>query len=605
MAFTLSKLKRGRVIIGMSLLYRAFSRYKRRIIILALLGFVSGLLEGVGVNAIIPLLSFVSSDVDPNADVISRAIQQAFAAFHLTFRLSYLLIFIALLFIVKAVVSFIAQYVSATITADYEREIRVTLFQKLMGSGWPYLLTQKTGYPEMVLTNDVNAASTALTYLSSAILLITALLIYVIIALNISVMITILALLMGVVIFVSFRPFLYRSQQAANVQAQLYKVIAHHVNESVAGSKSIKSFAVEIPVVAKAANIFKTLRGERIKLSRSNATTNSLIQPISLLFVLAVFSYFYLKGNFNVASFAVILYLIQKIFSYIQAIQSKLHSVSELVPNVRNTLEFLAAAEKNQEHQTGTAAFSFHQRLTFQSVTFGYQQDRGRVLDGISFEIPKGAMLGLIGASGAGKTTIVDLLLRHFSPTGGEILIDGKNISTVDLTAWRHKIGYISQDIFLLNDTVENNIKFYHPSISKPDMVAAAKMAQIHDFINQQPDGYQTMVGERGIMLSGGQRQRVILARALVRQPEILILDEATSSLDNESEIKVQQAIENLRGKITVLVIAHRLTTVMNCDQLLIIKDGQIQERGAPQALLKDRGSYFFKTYNIREQPQH
>ena len=600
-----NKLKPTKIMGGVSLLYQAFGRYKRRITVLAILGFISGLLEGVGVNAIIPLLSFVSSDIDRNADLVSRIIEQSFSAFHVTFRLSYLLIFIALLFIVKAIVSFIAQYVSATITADYEREIRVTLFQKLMGSGWPYLLTQKTGYPEMVLTNDVNAASTALTYLSSAILLVTALLIYVIIALNISVMITILALLMGVVIFVSFRPFLYRSQQAANTQAQLYKVIAHHVNESVAGAKSIKSFGVEVPVVAKAADIFKILRGERINLSRSNATTNSLIQPISLLFVLAVFSYFYLKGNFNVASFAVILYLIQKIFSYIQTIQSKLHSVSELIPNVRNTLEFLAAAEKNQERRTGTSVFSFHQRLTFQNVTFGYQEDRGRVLDGISFEIPKGAMLGLIGASGAGKTTIVDLLLRHFTPTGGEILIDDKDIGTIDLTAWRHKIGYISQDIFLLNDTIENNIKFYHPSISESDMVAAAQMAQIHDFITEQPDGYQTMVGERGIMLSGGQRQRVILARALVRQPEILILDEATSSLDNESEIKVQQAIENLRGKITVLVIAHRLTTVMNCDQLLIIKDGQIQERGAPQALLKDRDSYFFKTYNIREQQQH
>jgi len=188
------------------------------------------------------------------------------------------------------------------------------------------------------------------------------------------------------------------------------------------------------------------------------------------------------------------------------------------------------------------------------------------------------------------------MLLR---PKNGEILIDGANIDEIDKKSWHDNIGYVSQDIFLLNNTIENNIRFYNNSLKRENIIEAAKSANIYDFIETLPNKFQTLVGEQGIQLSGGQRQRIVLARALARKPPILVLDEATSALDNESEHKIQEAIKNLRGKLTILIIAHRLSTVMHSDKILVLKDGIIAEEGSPKELLSNSQSYFYKNYNI------
>ena len=209
-------------------------------------------------------------------------------------------------------------------------------------------------------------------------------------------------------------------------------------------------------------------------------------------------------------------------------------------------------------------------------------------------------MVGLIGPSGAGKTTIVDLLLRLFVPSSGKILIDGESVDTVTLSEWRKHIGYVSQDMFLMNDTIENNIRFYNQNLTQQEIIEAARLANIDQFIDSLPNKFSTIIGERGTLLSGGERQRVILARVLARRPDILILDEATSALDNESEALIQKAIETLHGKITVLVIAHRLSTIKAVDKLIALENGRIREQGRPASLLKDKESYFFKVYNVR-----
>ena len=209
-------------------------------------------------------------------------------------------------------------------------------------------------------------------------------------------------------------------------------------------------------------------------------------------------------------------------------------------------------------------------------------------------------MVGLIGSSGSGKTTIVDLLLRLFNPVNGTIFLDGKDIKKINIDSWREKIGYVSQDMFLLNDTVANNIKFYDSFVTDADVRNAACTAFIDETVGRLPNGFNTIIGERGVILSAGQRQRIIIARVLARKPEILILDEATSALDNESEAHIQKAIENLKGKISVLVIAHRLGTVMNCDSIFVLEEGRIIEKGAPRVLLENKESYFYKSHNIR-----
>jgi ATP-binding cassette subfamily C protein len=208
-------------------------------------------------------------------------------------------------------------------------------------------------------------------------------------------------------------------------------------------------------------------------------------------------------------------------------------------------------------------------------------------------------MTGIIGPSGAGKTTSVDLLLRLLTPTGGLITIDGADSRNVSLREWRQKIGYVSQEFFLLQDTLRNNIRFYDESISDEDIWQAAEMAHIAQFIRERPEGLDAMAGERGIELSAGQRQRLMIARALVRKPEVLILDEATSALDAESEAHIEKALQELKGKLTIIIIAHRLSTIMNADNLLVLDGGRLAETGTPEKLLKDKHSYFFKVSNI------
>ena len=316
---------------------------------------------------------------------------------------------------------------------------------------------------------------------------------------------------------------------------------------------------------------------------------------------MGVFSFsYYASPNFSIASLAAVIYLIRQMFSYLEQLYTHLLGFNDKAPYVEVLLQHQKEALEQKEENNGLNKFIFEKEFSFEGVDFSYNEN-SRVLDHIDFAVKKGEFAGIIGPSGVGKTTIVDLVLRLFNPLSGKISLDGKYVSTISMEEWRKNIGYVSQDIFLMNDTVFNNIKFYDKSITDEKAEEAAKMANIYDFIMELPEKFNTIVGERGLLLSGGQRQRLIIARVLAREPQLLILDEATSALDNESEIKIQKVIENLKGKITVIVVAHRLSTLMNSDVIFSLRDGKIAESGSPQELLKDKDSYFYKVYNIRE----
>ena len=223
-------------------------------------------------------------------------------------------------------------------------------------------------------------------------------------------------------------------------------------------------------------------------------------------------------------------------------------------------------------------------------MTFSYEKDS--VLNNINLKIPKGKTIALVGSSGSGKSTLADLLPRFYDPTAGEILIDGTNIQNYTLHSVRDLMGIVTQESILFNDTIFNNIAFNKVNPTMEEVVAAAKIANAHDFIMQTPDGYETMIGDRGSKLSGGQRQRLSIARAVLKNPPILILDEATSALDTESEKLVQQALTNLMQNRTSLVIAHRLSTIQHADEIIVMQKGQIVERGTHEELSRQGGFY-------------
>lgn len=593
-------ISKEKIIYHLGLLRRGFGKYRWQIATLILLGFFGSLLEGIGINALIPLFSFITGQGN-SSDFISQAIKKLFIFLNISFDIKFLLIFISLLFVVKAILVLISNYVSVRINSGYEEETRSNLFGLTLKADWPYLLKQKLGHLETVLMTNVKSSSILLGYISSIIILSISLVVYAFIAFNISFYITLVTLAFSAVLFFVFKPIIRRTRHIAYKEEAINREIAHHVNENIIGMKTVKAMLMEGNIAGIARDYFKKLKAIRIRTYLLVSLGDALMEPASLIFICVIFAISYYKNpNFNLAALGAVIYLIKQIFSYAQQLQKYILGVSASVPYLKNVLEYQDQALKNEENNRGTQLFKFNNALEFKNVNFLYEREK-TVLSDINFEIKKGEMVGLIGPSGAGKTTIVDLVLRLFELNQGEILIDGVNINDIDISEWRKNIGYVSQDIFLMNDTIANNIKFYDESIGEKEIEESARMANIYDFIQGCPEKFSTVIGERGVLLSAGQRQRIIIARILARRPKLLILDEATSALDNESEKQIQKVIENLKNKITVFAIAHRLSTLINSDRLLVLENGKIVEQGRPHKLLEEKDSYFYKVYNIKK----
>jgi len=583
----------------LKIVLKVFRRYRWQFVLMTGLGFLAGIFGSIGIGAMIPLFSFVTNGQAVGNDPISQTISQVFLTINLPFTLPLLLTLMVLLFILKALTTFFASFMSVKFSSQYEKDMRANMFDKIVSSSWLHLIEQKPGYIDRVLMNDVTSSSSVLTYISNIILALASLTTYIIVAMNISMPITLTTLLVGAIIFFALKPLFYRTRKITEKMTRTEKTAAQRILEALFGMKIIKSLNAEKKVIQLAEIDFKDLEHRRIQSAIYHNILGSFMEPIGITFIAVIFLFSYRLPVFNVAAFAAIVYMVQKMFSFIQAIQGKINAINGVMPYLQVMLGYWEEALKNQETDESANVFSFKDKIELKDVSFAYNKDAS-VLKNLNLEIKKSEMVGIIGPSGGGKTTTVDLMLRLFAPGSGEILVDGKNINTINLKSWRRNIGYVAQDIFLINNTIENNIKFYDDSISHEQVVEAAKMANIYDFIESLPEGFQTQVGERGIKLSGGQRQRIALARTLVRKPEILILDEATSSLDSDSEAMIQNSIKVLRGKTTIIVIAHRLSTVQNADKLYAIDNGEIIESGTPMELLDKKDSYFSKVYNTK-----
>ncbi len=594
----------GSLNILFKLLYKGFGNYKKAIIILMILGFGGGILEGIGINALIPLFSLVIKTPGSPDDRITVLIQRFFGFFNLTFSLKYLLIFIFCLFLLRAVVLILSNYLRAKVSSDYEELTRTSLLSTTFKANWGYLLGQRLGYLETILVSNVRMNSLLLENISMIASIITSLLIYLLVAINISFWITIIAIGLGLLTFVITKP-IYRWTRAISREAEKSnRAVSNFVNENTLGMKTVKVMGVGEALMQKAKVSFEELSRQRLKMVLLRSSITSLIEPVGLIFVCIIFAVSYKLPNFNFATLAATIYLIQRIFTYVGQLQSTIQSVIERVPFLESVLEYQAEAAQHAESGRSGKPFHFNKTLEFRKVSFEYGSQssvkkRSAILKQLDITIGKGETIGLVGPSGGGKTTTVDLILRLFKPTSGQILLDGIDSAEINLSEWRSKIGYVSQDIYLINDTIENNIRFYNESITESEIIDAAKKANIYDFIIKTPQGFKTVIGERGVLLSSGQRQRVIIARVLAKKAEFLILDEATSALDNESEYQIQEVIKNLKGTITVFMIAHRLSTVMGADRILVLQEGMIVESGEPKALLADKESYFYKVNTI------
>jgi ATP-binding cassette subfamily B protein/subfamily B ATP-binding cassette protein MsbA len=285
---------------------------------------------------------------------------------------------------------------------------------------------------------------------------------------------------------------------------------------------------------------------------------------------------------------------LQRLNANLGGMSGNLNILADNFGKLKRIDEILSEHDKQYRRSGGIRFLRLNHEIAFKSVSHSYHLDSGKVLDNLSFKLPIGQTLALVGSSGAGKSTIVDLLLGLYSPTAGNIFVDDTPLEELDLTSWQAKIGVVSQDIFLFNATISENLAFGLASseASLDDIKSACVAASVDGFVESLPNGYNTVIGERGYRLSGGQRQRLALARALLKKPELLILDEATSALDSRTEQSIQNSLQSVDYQRTTMIIAHRLSTIVHADKIIVLDKGSVVEAGTHHELLNAKGSY-------------
>nr|WP_294491305.1 ABC transporter ATP-binding protein [uncultured Mediterraneibacter sp.] len=373
------------------------------------------------------------------------------------------------------------------------------------------------------------------------------------------------------------------------------------LQDTLAGIRVVQSFAnedIEREKFKKSNHAFLLSKRDNYNCMGNFMGWNLFFQGMMYLVTLVFGGYLIAEGLMNVTDLAMYALYIGIFISPIQILVELIEMMQKGLAGFRRFLDVMETEPEIKDAPDARPLENVEGHVRYDDVSFHYSDDDAPVLSHVSFEIPSGKSIALVGPSGSGKTTICSLLPRFYDVTGGKITIDGQDVRTLSLKSLRSQIGMVQQDVYLFSGTIRENIAYGKPGASMDEIIEAAKRANIHDFIEELPDGYETFVGERGARLSGGQKQRISIARVFLKNPPILILDEATSALDNESERWIQQSLEELSKDRTTITIAHRLSTIRGADEIIVITEDGIAERGTHESLLARNGIYA-RYYNM------
>lgn len=518
-----------------------------------------------------------------------------------------LLLFIT--FSLKNIFGYLQSYFLAFVEQGMIRDLRNEAYFHLHKLPMSYFKNEKTGNLISRVTNDVYAVQTSV----SAVFLNMvrepfSILVFLLIALTISWRLTLFSFLVipvsaGIIGWIGLK----LRKQTSILQGKMSEITTT-LHETITGVKIVKAFGMEDYENKKFStqtfSFFKTI----LKINRIRNAAPHITEVLSVI-VGCVMIYFggqlvLVEKTLNASEFITFLLAIFQMMPPIKELSSVNNRIQESSAAAERVFEILDTEPRIKNIDSPVIKNDFEEQIEFENVSFHYDDSDELILDSLNIKVAKGKVLAIVGSSGAGKTTMVDLIPRFYDPTSGRILLDGTDLKDVRIEDLRKLMGIVTQETILFNETVRSNISYGIENCTDDKIIEAAKAANAHNFILELPNGYDTIIGEKGTKLSGGQRQRLSIARALLKNPPIMILDEATSALDNESEVLVQEAIERLMAERTTFVIAHRLSTIRNADRIIVLDKGKIVQDGKHEDLLNNEQGIYRKLYELQFRDQ-
>ena len=576
-------------------------RLKNTSLALALMIFIS-LTEGIGILLLVPLLQLVGLDVQQGAlGQIAGYIFLFFSYVGIKPTLGIVLVIYVIIISANAFLYKLQTLKSSEIQYEFAAHLRKRLFNAVTRSNWLFFKQKRSSDFAHALTYEIERIGVGTNQFLSLIASVFVLAVYLIFALELSGLITGLIFLVGIVLLLSLKKRTSSAQKSGEALSDTSKNMYSSAIQHLDGMKTIKSFNMEEKNIETFQNVADSVAGKYIDAVNSYADVKFLFDVGSVIILSIIVFILISFMNIPIAELLILLFLFVRMIPRFSIIQRSYQYFINMIPAFTTIMDLEKECEEASEPKLKTGEVELHGEIKFENISFSYDNsEKSFGLQNLNLTVKAGQTTAVVGLSGAGKSTIADMVMGLITPENGRILIDGDVLSEDNFSSWRGQIGYVAQDTFLFNDTIRNNLLLANQGASEEEISTALKLASADEFVLNLSEGIDTLIGDRGVLLSGGERQRLALARALLREPSLLILDEATSNLDSKNEKKIMNSIEKLHGNVTIVVIAHRLSTIRRADAIYLIEKGKLIESGTWNGLLEKENGHFKLLYELQ-----